>query len=261
MLAPVLVLDQDERVTGLFTDGDLRRLVIDDPAGLNRPIGEVMTSNPLTIQHTATVGEARTLVAEHRIDEIPVVDQDGRAVGIIGRPGSPLLLAWRWTDLMSIVVALRQQNRITMAADTLAVFGEGMAIDESNARAVKILPIGDAILGGTGWAVYDDILDHFLTNAQPPRLHNRRDIYAFFLEFWKALRETYSLVNEQAATKETPFGDLDATFLLASPGGLFKISSDMGVTEFHQYHAIGSGSEYAIGRPARTYSRRVQIKR
>ena len=158
-----------------------------------------------------------------------------------------LPLVWQWTDLMSIVVALRQQNRITMAADTLAIFGESMAIDESNARAVKIVPIGDAILGGTGWAVYDDILDHFLANAQPPRLHNRRDIYAFFLEFWKALRETYSLVNEQAASKETPFGDLDATFLLASPGGLFKISSDMGVTEFHRYHAIGSGAEYAIG--------------
>lgn len=79
----VLVLDGDGRVTGLFTDGDLRRLVLDDPAGLNRPIGEVMTNSPLTIQCTATVGEARTLVAEHRIDEIPVVDQDGRAVGII----------------------------------------------------------------------------------------------------------------------------------------------------------------------------------
>jgi arabinose-5-phosphate isomerase len=79
----VLILDPEGRVTGLFTDGDLRRLVLEDPAGLERPIGEVMTRDPLTIQCTATVGEARTMVAEHRIDEIPVVDQHGRAVGLI----------------------------------------------------------------------------------------------------------------------------------------------------------------------------------
>jgi len=148
---------------------------------------------------------------------------------------------------MSIVTALRRNGRITIAADTLAVFGEGMLIDCKNARAAKITPIGDAMLGGTGWAVYDDILDHFLAKSPPPRLHTRREVYAFFLEFWRALRETYSLVNEQAATKETPFGDLDATFLVASPGGLFKVSSDLGVTEFKHCHAIGSGAEYALG--------------
>ena len=134
-----------------------------------------------------------------------------------------------------------------MAADTLALFGEGMTIPPSNASASKMLRIGDAIVGGTGWAVYDDILDHFLANTDPPPLGSRREIYAFFLEFWKALRETYSLVNEQSASKETPFGDLDATFLIASSGGLFKVSSDLGVTEFLQHHAIGSGSEYALG--------------
>ncbi len=148
---------------------------------------------------------------------------------------------------MSIVAALRRNGRITIAADTLAVFGEGMVIDTANARATKIVPVGDALLGGTGWAVYDDILEHYLAESQPPPLRSRSDVYAFFLGFWKALRETYSLVNEQAATKETPFGDLDATFLIASPGGLFKVSSDMGVTEFKQCHAIGSGAEYALG--------------
>jgi len=79
----VLILDAQGRVTGLFTDGDLRRLVLDNPAALNSPIGDVMTRDPMTIQATATVGEARTMIAEHRIDEIPVVDEQGRAVGII----------------------------------------------------------------------------------------------------------------------------------------------------------------------------------
>jgi arabinose-5-phosphate isomerase len=79
----VLVLDEQDRVVGLFTDGDLRRLVLQDPGQLSKPIGEVMTRNPLTIDRDATVGEARRLVAEYRIDEIPVVDEQGRAVGLI----------------------------------------------------------------------------------------------------------------------------------------------------------------------------------
>ena len=148
---------------------------------------------------------------------------------------------------MSIVAALRRNGRITIAADTLALFGEGMVIPQANASVSKILHVGEALIGGTGWAVYDDILDHFLADADPPTLNSRGTIYAFFLEFWKALRETYSLVNDQSASKDTPFGDLDATFLIASPGGLFKVSSDLGVTEFKQHHAIGSGSEYALG--------------
>ncbi|MDP7069979.1 MAG: hypothetical protein QF561_01365 [Phycisphaerales bacterium] len=148
---------------------------------------------------------------------------------------------------MSIVAAIRRNGKITMGADTLALFGEGMTIPETNACAEKIVKIGDAVVGGTGWAVYDDILAHHVRQSGPPRLDSRAAVYDFFLRFWRALRETYSLVNEQAATKETPFGDLDATFLIASPGGLFNVSSDLGVTEFHECHAIGSGAEYALG--------------
>ena len=147
---------------------------------------------------------------------------------------------------MSIVTAVCRNGRITMAADTLAFFGEGMTIPQTNAVASKIMKVGDALIGGTGWAVYDDILEHWIGD-QPPRLDSRTAIYSFFLDFWKALRENYSLVNEQSATKETPFGDLDATFLIASTGGLFQVSSDLGVTQFNSHHAIGSGAEYAIG--------------
>jgi ATP-dependent HslUV protease subunit HslV len=148
---------------------------------------------------------------------------------------------------MSIIAAVRSTDAITIAADSLAVFGEGLIVPANNARVCKLMRIGDAVLGGTGWAVYDDIIDHHLADKPPPSLNNRRDIYAFFLDLWSVLREKYTLVNDQAASKDTPFGDLDASFLVASPGGLFKVSSDLGVTEFTRWYAVGSGSEYAMG--------------
>ena len=67
------------------------------------------------------------------------------------------------------------------------------------------------------------------------------------MDFWRALRERYTLVNEQAANRDAPFGDLDSSFLIANRGGIFKISSDMGITRFNHYYAIGSGAEFALG--------------
>lgn len=70
-------------LTGIFTDGDLRRLVLRDPQGLSRPARDVMTRHPRTLPDTARVRDAVTLIREFRQDEIPVVDAAGRPVGLL----------------------------------------------------------------------------------------------------------------------------------------------------------------------------------
>ncbi len=70
-------------LTGIFTDGDLRRLVLRDPADLSRPIREVMTRSPRTLPDTALVRDALRMVREFRQDEVPVVDGSNRPVGIL----------------------------------------------------------------------------------------------------------------------------------------------------------------------------------
>ncbi|GIW74804.1 MAG: hypothetical protein KatS3mg103_1326 [Phycisphaerales bacterium] len=79
----ILLVDDDGRLTGIFTDGDLRRLVLRDRQALDRPIAEVMTRNPRTIAHDALARDAVALVLEHRQDEVPIVDPDGRPVGLL----------------------------------------------------------------------------------------------------------------------------------------------------------------------------------
>ena len=85
--AMVLIDRQSGRLTGLFTDGDLRRLVENHgstlPAVLERPVREVMTKSPGTLPDTARVRDAVQMVREHRRDEIPVVDSLGRPVGVL----------------------------------------------------------------------------------------------------------------------------------------------------------------------------------
>jgi arabinose-5-phosphate isomerase len=80
----VLLVDVDGRLSGIFTDGDLRRLVNrEGAAGLARPIREVMTRSPVHLTSEQQVRDAVRLVRERRLDEIPVVDRDGRPLGLL----------------------------------------------------------------------------------------------------------------------------------------------------------------------------------
>lgn len=71
------------RLSGIFTDADLRRLILRDPAELHNPIAAVMTKNPRYLQDSALVRDAVKLVREHRADEIPVVNAAGEPVGVL----------------------------------------------------------------------------------------------------------------------------------------------------------------------------------
>jgi arabinose-5-phosphate isomerase len=80
----VILVDPGGRLSGLFTDSDLARLFERraDHA-MDRPIREVMTSQPLTINQDAKFPEALELLRAHKISELPVLDDDGRPVGLL----------------------------------------------------------------------------------------------------------------------------------------------------------------------------------
>jgi arabinose-5-phosphate isomerase len=80
----VILVDEDKRLCGIFTDSDLVRLFEQrrDNA-LDRPIAEVMTSCPLTIAQGARVADAIEMLSQHRISELPVIDPNGRPVGLL----------------------------------------------------------------------------------------------------------------------------------------------------------------------------------
>ena len=72
------------RLTGIFTDGDLRRhLRIGSRELLERPVGEVMTKSPVSIADHKLAVEALALLRTRKIDEVPVVDKRRRPVGLL----------------------------------------------------------------------------------------------------------------------------------------------------------------------------------
>jgi arabinose-5-phosphate isomerase len=80
----VILTGSDGRLSGLFTDSDLARLLERrQEAQLDRPIAEVMTRNPITVPPTMTLGEVVELLATRKLSELPVIDSDSRPVGLI----------------------------------------------------------------------------------------------------------------------------------------------------------------------------------
>jgi arabinose-5-phosphate isomerase len=80
----VLIEDEAGQLLGIFTDSDLARLFEKRrEADLDRPIGEVMTADPIQITVGATLAEAVETLKARKISELPVVDRGGYLVGLI----------------------------------------------------------------------------------------------------------------------------------------------------------------------------------
>jgi len=77
------VLDAESRVRGIFTDGDLRRS-LEKGVDLERTrITDVMTPGPRTIRPEALAVEAVQIMERHKVNQLLVVDGDGRLAGAL----------------------------------------------------------------------------------------------------------------------------------------------------------------------------------
>jgi CBS domain-containing protein len=104
-LRRVVVVDDQRRVVGIVTDGDLvKRATATERSGIiqalsrriapeqtdklllsQRTIAEVMTQPVITVTPETPLPEALQLLLQHQIKRLPVVDTDGRLVGLVGR--------------------------------------------------------------------------------------------------------------------------------------------------------------------------------
>jgi arabinose-5-phosphate isomerase len=82
-LGAAAVVDDDERVVGIFTDGDLRRLVEQGTDLRAKTAREVMHEAPSTLPHTALAVDAADLMERLKITSVLVVDETGRLCGAV----------------------------------------------------------------------------------------------------------------------------------------------------------------------------------
>ncbi len=82
-LGTTVVVDSEDRVLGVFTDGDLRR-ALDRPVDVHTArVAEVMTRNCKTIAPGTLAAEALQRMQQYKINALPVVNSAGRLVGVL----------------------------------------------------------------------------------------------------------------------------------------------------------------------------------
>ena len=80
----VMIIDEAGSLAGVFTDSDLARLFERrHDAALDEPIGQVMTSRPTTLPAGTRLRDAVAILETRRLSELPVLDGDGRPVGLL----------------------------------------------------------------------------------------------------------------------------------------------------------------------------------
>lgn len=77
------VVDAAGRLVGIFTDGDLRRLVQMGEVDFSRPVADFMGKSPRTVKPDDLAQTAADLLRDTQVDQLPVVDDAGRPVGLL----------------------------------------------------------------------------------------------------------------------------------------------------------------------------------
>lgn len=77
------IVDAERRVLGIFTDGDLRRLIEKGVDLRALTAADVMHPNPRTLRDTALAAEAAEQMEAHRITSLLVVDEQSRLCGAV----------------------------------------------------------------------------------------------------------------------------------------------------------------------------------
>lgn len=85
------IVDADEKLLGIFTDGDLRRHLMDTPDITEAPIDTVMTADPITLTPDQLAVDILKIYEERNIDDLVVVDDDHRVVGTVDIQDLPKL--------------------------------------------------------------------------------------------------------------------------------------------------------------------------
>jgi CBS domain-containing protein len=79
----IVVTDDKKKCVGIFTERDAIRVVAQNIPLDDTSLGKVMTRNVVTVSEDATFEESRRLLISHGIRHLPVVNHQGRLVGLV----------------------------------------------------------------------------------------------------------------------------------------------------------------------------------
>jgi arabinose-5-phosphate isomerase len=77
------IIDNECKLAGIITDGDIRRHLEESPDLLNKLAGEIMTADPKKILKDKLAAEALKVMQDYEIEDLPVVNENNEPLGVI----------------------------------------------------------------------------------------------------------------------------------------------------------------------------------
>jgi CBS domain-containing protein len=82
----VPIVDDQNHLVGTITDRDITvRVVAEEKDPKSTTVSEVASQNPVTVDPQQNLDEALRLMAQHQVRRLPVVEEDGKLVGIVAQ--------------------------------------------------------------------------------------------------------------------------------------------------------------------------------
>lgn len=139
-LQVLIVIDEENKVVGIVTDGDVRRSLING-ISFDEPIGKIMNKNPITLRFPSKEAEALELMKKYSIRHIPIVNEKNEVVDLI-----------LWSDFLNsgkVKYPLKDIPVVIMAG------GKGTRLDPFTKILPKpLIPIGEK-------TIIERVMDNF----------------------------------------------------------------------------------------------------
>ena len=81
-IGSIVIVDDSQKCIGIFTERDAIRVIAQN-IPLDEPEEKTMTKNPFTINEDSTFEEAKYVIKSAKIRHLPVIDKNGKIVGLI----------------------------------------------------------------------------------------------------------------------------------------------------------------------------------
>lgn len=149
---------------------------------------------------------------------------------------------------MSVVVAIKQDDRVYMAADTMVTFGNSKRYlrNDGVQKIWRVEDTPNCIMGGVGY-LRDVSLVRYCTEQLVPELNILKgDINVGTLMNYLVPQICTVIAQYNEITHMDKQDDMSTSFVWAYKDRLFCILPDGEVEEFDDYVAIGSGADAAI---------------
>ncbi len=146
---------------------------------------------------------------------------------------------------MTTLVAVRKNDEIVIAADSLTTFGDTRLSAEFDRTSEKIVHYKGTHIGLCGSAAHQLVFASLLAAHGDLDFSTKAAIFETFRKLHPILKEQHFLNPKEE--EDDPYESTQVTALVANEHGIFGVYSMREVFEYTRFWAVGSGREFALG--------------